>query len=245
MTQVPPPPPPEPPPPAQPPAGAAWQPPAPAPAERVRLAYQRRHDTDYLFSFWTAFGWTLLTCGFYGIYIVYQLVRRSREHNLRRLEELDAATTFAWEKATAAGRADELRDRFERIASGLAVLRQMTTDFRDPTIWAVISIFARGVVEIIVFILLDQDLVKHDYNEGLVEHELAAIYGALGASLPTPDPGRLHQAHNYVGRVVAALVSCGIYSIWWLYNVMTELNEHFEHNWAWEDALAGAVQSLA
>jgi hypothetical protein len=32
-------------------------------ADRVRMAWQRRHETDYVFDFWTAFGWTILTCG--------------------------------------------------------------------------------------------------------------------------------------------------------------------------------------
>jgi len=216
-----------------------------APAERVRLAYQRRNETDYLFSFWTALGWTLLTCGIYGLYVLYQLVRRSRDHTARRLELLDAATTLAWQKAEARGISEELRPNFERIAANLGVLRQMTTDFRDPVIWTVISLFGSGVVHIILYVFLDQDLVKHDYNEGAIEHELATIYGRLGVPVPAPDPARLHQPHNYLGRVIATLASCGLYALWWQYNVMTELNQHFEQNWAWEDALAGAVQSLA
>src|SRR5262249_16010425 len=30
-------------------------------AERVRLAAQRRGESDYIFSYWTALGWTILT----------------------------------------------------------------------------------------------------------------------------------------------------------------------------------------
>lgn len=245
-------------PPAQPPPPAPARVPAPAvaappaypapvaaPIDRIRAAYQRRNETDYVFDFWSAFGWTLLTCGIYQIYVVYQLVRRSRDHNTRRLEELDAATTFAWDRAGERGLQDELRPNFERIATRLAVVRHQTTEFRDPTVWLVLAIFARGIVEIVAFVLLDGDLVKHDYNEGGVEHELAEIYTRLGAPLSSPDPARLHQAHNYVARVIVTLVTCGLYSLWWEYDVMTQLNRHFEENWAWEDALAGSVQSLA
>ena len=69
----------------------------------MRAAYLRRHESDYIFDFWTAFGWTMLTCGIYLVYVVYQLVRRSRDHNLRRLELLDAANAVAWERADRAG----------------------------------------------------------------------------------------------------------------------------------------------
>ena len=51
--------------------------------------------------------------------------------------------------------------------------------------------------------------------------------------------------HNYVGRIVATILTCGFYALWWLYDVMTEANTHFDHNWAWEDALAASVQQLA
>lgn len=231
--------------------GASPAPPsAPAPAgggagmERVRVAYSRRHESDYIFDFWTALGWTLLTCGIYGFYVLYQLVRRSRDHNMRRLEELDAATAVAWEEAQRRGLADELRPQFDGIASNLSVLRAMTSDFRDPLVWVLLAVIT-GIATWIAYILLDGDRVKHDYHEGAVENDLAAIYTRLGANLVAPDPSRLEEKHNYAGRIVATIVSCGIYGLWWLYNMMDDLNRHFRANWAWEDQLATAVQSLS
>ncbi|MCZ7527478.1 MAG: DUF4234 domain-containing protein [Acidimicrobiia bacterium] len=207
------------------------------------MAYQQRHESDYIFAFWTALGWTILTVGIYGLYVVYQLVRRMRDHNRRRLELLEGATAYAWERAERQGLTEELRPAFERIAGNLAVLRNMTTDFRDPAIWTVLAVIGSGIVNIVVYVLLDGDLVKHDYHEGAVESDLAAIYGRLGLSVPAPDPGRLKGRHNYVGRIVATVLTCGIYGLWWLYDVMNEPNRHFEQNWAWEDGLARAVQS--
>lgn len=208
------------------------------------MAWQRRHETDYVFSFWTALGWSLLTCGIYGLYVVYQLIRRDRDHNLRRIELLDAATTFAWERANNRGIAEELRPAFERIATNLATLRQMTTDFREPGIWALLAFFASGIVQVVAFILIDGDLVRHDYAEGAIEAELSAIYQRLDAQIAPPDPSRLKHKHNYVGRVIATLATCGFYALWWEYDVMVEGNRHFEHNWRWEDDLARAVQAL-
>ncbi|HEY5171262.1 MAG TPA: hypothetical protein VIK54_06005 [Acidimicrobiia bacterium] len=213
-------------------------------ADRVRDAWQSRGQSDYVFDFASALGWTILTCGFYAIYVVYQLVRRSRDHNLRRIEMLDAATTFAWEQAQARGLADELRPAFERIAPSMATLRALAGEFRDPTLWAVIAFVARGVAEVVTFILLDRDLVTHDYAEGAIEHELADIYSRLDAPLALPDPARLKQRHDYVGRVIATLLTCGIYSFWWERDVMVETNRHFRQNWIWEDDLATSVQQL-
>jgi hypothetical protein len=211
----------------------------------VRAAYRRRGETDYFF---TGPGMnvflTIITCGIFGYVILYQLMRRDRDHNLRRYEMLDAANTLAWNQAVSRGMADELRPDFERAAENLEVLRRLTTEFRDPAIWVVISIFA-SVAIWVAYIFIDQDLDKHDRAEGAVESELALIYGRLGQQLPTSDPARVKGKHNYVGRIIASIATCGLYSYWWTYNLEVEGNRHLEQNWPWEDALLAAVDQLA
>jgi hypothetical protein len=218
--------------------------PAQSSSERIRVAWQGRGYSDYLFNYWTALGWMVLTLGIYGFYVFYQLVRRMRDHNARRLEILDAALTFGWEEAGRRGLQEELTPSFQRGSAHLDVLRRKTSDFREPAIWMLLSIVASGIVHIVAFVLLDQDLVEHDQAEVGVEYELAIIYGRLGCPQPFPDASRVKGRHNYAGRIVAAFFSLGIYFLWWYHDMMQEPNRHFHVNWAQEDALAGAVQAL-
>jgi len=213
-------------------------------AERVRVAYVDRPNTDYVFEGkGMVIFLMLVTCGIYGYFVFYQLMRRMRDHNRRRLEMLEGATELAWQRASERGIAEELRPNFERVSGHLGVLRSMTRDFRDPAVWLVIAILS-GIGIIVAFVFLDQDLVKHDQNEGAIEAELSYIYGRLGQSVPVPDAGRVKGQHNYAGRIVATIASCGIYTYWWYYDLMDDVNIHFGHNWPWEDALAGAVYQL-
>ena len=226
------------------PAAPFAVPPGTPNADRLYLARQRRGETDYIFDYWTALGWTVLTLGIYGFYVFYQLVRRMRDHNARRVELFDATLAFAWEEAGRRGLQDELTPSFQRADAHMDVLRRMTTDFREPAIWLILAIVARGIVEIIAFVLLDQDLVKHDQAEVGVEYELSLIFGRLGQPVPAPDQARVKGQNNYVGRIVATIFSLGIYLFWWYFNQMDDPNRHFQTNWAQEDALAAAVQVL-
>jgi hypothetical protein len=213
-----------------------------SPGERVRAAYQRRAETDYIFeSPGLNVFLTIITCGIWGFYLLYQLMRRDRDHNQRRLELLEAANAFAWEQASQQGLADELRPQFERVASQLEVLRRLTREFRDPVIWVVLAVFANSIAEIVAFIFIDQDLDTHDRAECAIEADLAAIYQRLGYTLPGADSGRVKGKHNYVGRIIATLASCGIYGLWWVYDMQVEGNRHLETNWVWDDALANVV----
>ena len=221
--------------------------PAPPPmpsSDRAYIAYQRRGETDYIFNYWTALGWTILTIGIYGLYVFYQLVRRMRDHNARRVELLDATLVFAWEEAGRRGLQEELTPSFQRAGAHMDVLRGMTREFRDPVIWLVLAIIARGVVEIIAFVLLDQDLVKHDRAEVGVEYELSLIFGRFDQAVPAPNQDRVKGENNYVGRIVATVFSLGIYLFWWYYNQMNDPNRHFEGNWLQEDAMVAAIQAL-
>lgn len=213
-------------------------------ADRVYAAWQRRIDTDYIFNYWSALGWTVLTLGIYGLYVFYQLVRRMRDHNMRRVELFDAALAFGWEASGRRGLQAELTPSFQRAEAHMSVLRRMTADFRDPVIWLVLSIVARGVVEIVAFVLLDQDLVKHDRAEVGVEYELSLIFGRLGHAVAAPDQARVKGQNNYAGRVVATIFSFGVYLFWWYRDQMIEPNRHFQNNWMQEDTLAAAVQQL-
>jgi Domain of unknown function (DUF4234) len=235
-------------PPPPPPAGAptpGWQALPTTSAERVRVAYQARAQSDYVF---TGPGLniflTLITCGIFGLYLFYQLMRRDRDHLLRRYQLLDAANAFAWERANADGLAGELTPAFERTAVHLESMRRQTTEFRDPAIWLLIALVAGGIAQIIGFILLDQDLDAHDRTEGALETELASIYARLGHTLPIPDPSRVKGKQNYAARIVVTIVTCGVYELWWLYDMQVEGNRHLEENWPWDDAIAATVQSM-
>ncbi len=222
------------------------------PAARVRAAYAQRQQSDYYF---TGPGLnvflTIITCGVFGFFLFYQLMRRDRDHNRRRLDLLDGANAFAWERATERGLADELRPAFERIAAQLEVLRRLTTEFRDPNIWLVIDIVASGarfigagIAQIIGFILIDKDLDTHDRAEGAIEADLSAIYARLGVTVPNPDPARVKGPQNYVARVIVSILTCGIYVFWWIYNMQVEGNRHLEANWPFDNAIVEAVETL-
>jgi hypothetical protein len=223
------------------------------PPARIRAAYDRRAQTDYVF---TGPGLniflTIITCGIFGFYLFYQLMRRDRDHNQRRLEFLEAANVYAWELASERGLVDELRPAFDRIAGSLGTMQRLTREFRDPTVWVVIDVVGGsvnlifpGIAQVVGFIFIDQDFDAHDRAEVAIEADLGQVYTRLGLTLPSPDPARVKGKHNYAGRVIASVFTCGIYLFWWLRDMQVEGNRHVEGNWPFEDAVVAAVAASA
>lgn len=214
-----------------------------SPAERLVRSREARHTVDYLFAFWTALGWSLLSCGIYSYYVYYRLLERMGEHNRRRLAFLEAANELAWARAVEQGKGDELRPRFERVSADLWTMRRISEEFRDPALWLVIIVFSGGIGVIIAYWLLDADLVKHSAAEGDAERELVAILETLGVPVEWPYPTPPKPPHQYAWRIVATFASFGFYMLWWLADLMREGNDHFRWNWASEDAFVAALTS--
>ena len=170
-------------PPPPPPYLAPPPPPAPPASDRVRMAWQRRHDSDYIFDFWTALGWTVLTCGFYSFYILYQLVRRDRDHiaasrrDARRGDHVRVGTASAagHHRRAATRVRTHLGEHGRPARPDDAVPR--SDDLVDPRYLH--ELRSRSIV---AYILLDGDLVTHDHAEGAIEAELSEIYTRLGAA---------------------------------------------------------------
>ncbi|NLD76336.1 MAG: hypothetical protein GX643_06690, partial [Acidimicrobiales bacterium] len=77
--------------------------------------------------------------------------------------------------------------------------------------------------------------------ERSAEEQLAGVLGALGMPVNLPAAPAPKQRHNVGGRVVALLASCGVYGLWWQYDLMEEGNANYRNDWAREDALLLAV----
>src|SRR5437763_1105223 len=77
----------------------------------------------------------------------------------------------------------------------MAVARARPTHSRDPVSWTVPALL--GHAQPILYVLHDQDLVKHAAAERAIGTELSPVYRARGADLAAPS-GAPKQAHNYV-----------------------------------------------
>ena len=218
--------------------------PARTAAENLERAVAERPSTDYPFRFGPALGWTVLTFGLYGFYVFYQLMRRSRDHNRRRVTLLLAAQELARQRAVEEGKSEALGPAFERVQTDVQGLRAIDDEFRDPMIWLLLSFVGGGLVWLAEAILLDQDLVRHERHERAAETALTRLFAELGISLPAPAaPAK--QPHSYLGRIVALVGTFGLYSLWWVADLMREGNVHFKEDQVWEDALAAAVAGPA
>lgn len=200
-----------------------------------------RTATDWQQNFWPVFFLSLITCGIYGIYVLYKMLDRRQQHFERMVNLRQHLIGVLKEKAEAAGRTAELEQDLSQL-EGIhmeATARDRAGE-KSPALWLVLSIVV-GVVVYYVYYFLNDDFRAHEANEQRFMARASEIMAALGM----PDQPILMEAmvpeRNFILYLLLTLVTCGIYGIYWIYTVLTDPNNHFQQHELWETRLAAAI----
>lgn len=217
-------------------------------SEQIRFNWQRRPSTDEVIEFWPAFGLTIITCGIYGLFIAFKLAARMSEHARRRAAFLEGLVGFIWTTANDQPDSPEKAKILNELLPGaqrkIADLKEVELRAQDPIFWVIIRAVASFIGDILEYYSLDKQRVEHDLAEGEAEYYLSQALRMLGGVAPDPQPSRVKPLHNTTNRIIATIATCGIYSLWWMADIMRDTNEHFAINWSWEDYVARDVQNI-
>lgn len=210
------------------------------PAQGSQLDYYvaQRVSTDFMTDPGMAILLTIITCGIYGLYIIYKLVERRDEHFKRMAGVADAS--IAQLRAKAQGREDLIAPELQQLEQVRMQMATMAGE-RGAVIWLLICIFT-GVGQFILWYLLMQDYAQHDVVEAqfftLMSSALAklGLAGEAGQAIPSM-PQR-----EYMTFLLLTIVTCCIYSWYWLYVMIKDFNGHLTAQVPWEDFLVTTLR---
>lgn len=197
-----------------------------------------RAITDFITDPGTAILLSLVTCGIYGLYIVYKLVQRRDEHFRRMAAVADAAIAALRDKA---------RGREELVSTELAQLEQVRMQMatmaaeRGAAIWLLICLFT-GIGSFILYYLLMQDYVQHDVLEAQFFTLMSVALAKLGLAAEAGQAVPSVPQRDFVTFLVLSIVTCGIYGLYWMYVMIKDFNDHFMAQVPWEDFLVQALR---
>jgi len=198
-----------------------------------------RAQTDWITDPGTALLLTIITCGIYGLYIVYKLVQRRDDHFRRMAGVVDASIQQLRVKAQ--GREDVIAaelSQLEQIRIQMSGLAQE----RGAAIWLLICIFVYCIGQYILYYLLMQDYVQHDTVEAQFFSVMSSALNKLGLSEQAGQAARTIPDREYVTFLLLSIVTCGIYGLYWFYVMIKDFNDHEMAQVPWEDFILTALR---
>lgn len=209
------------------------------PGSQLEYYVAERTRTDYITDPGIAILLSIITCGIYGLYIIYKLVQRRDEHFRRMAGVVDAS--IAQLRAKAQGREDAIAGELSQLEQIRLQMATMSAE-RGAAIWLVICIFTSLVGYAILYYLLMKDYVEHDAVEAQFFTVMSSALAKLGLAGQASQAVPNVPQREFVTYLILTIVTCGIYGFYWMYVMIKDFNEHFMAQVSWEDFILAALR---
>jgi hypothetical protein len=207
-------------------------------ASQLEHFVAERVNTDFITEPGTAIILSIITCGIYGLYIIYKLVQRRDEHFRRMAGVVDSS--IAQLRAKAQGREEVIAPELAQLEQVRMQMATMSAE-RGAAIWLLICLFT-GIGTLILYYLLMQDYVKHDAMEAQFFTLMSSAMVKLGLAGQAGQAMPSVPQREYVTFLLLTIVTCGIYGLYWMYVMIKDFNDHFMSQVPWEDFLLQALR---
>jgi hypothetical protein len=182
---------------------------------------------------------TVITCGIYGLYIFYKLMERRDLHLARMANMVNTSVALLKEKAAQSG-------RYEQIGPELSQLEMIQREMYDQSrergavLWLVLGILT-GICTLIGYYFIMDDLARHDQLEAQYFTLMSAALAKMGLSAQTSQASPNMPDRNFAVYLILSVVTCGIFSFYWIYALVDDGNNHVEAQVQWEDFIYSAL----
>ncbi|MEW6020224.1 MAG: DUF4234 domain-containing protein [Pseudomonadota bacterium] len=207
----------------------------------LEATMRQRTITDWQTGFWTAFLLSLITCGIYGLYVLYKLMDRRQQHFERMVSMRYYLIQMLREKAQAAGQLDELATEISQLEGmHLQSTNRDREGEKNPIMWLVLGI-ATSVTNFYVYYFLNDDFRAHEANERIFMMRASEVMQRLGITYQQIVPNMAVPERNFVTFLILTFITCGIYGVYWWYTLIEDGNNHFNNHAMWENQVYAIV----
>ena len=176
----------------------------------------------------------LLAAALVGVYVLYRLIDRRNKHFMR--------THRLYRNIV--GLLETLGISDPELVSIRNTVQEMEAEEqpRNPILWIILTILL-DIVVLYVYHFLNKDFHRHERREMLIYDNLARILEKR--NIPAPRLRNTVPDRSTVLYIVLSIITLGLFSLYWVYTLAKDPNEHFMEHRRVEPELVRALESLA
>lgn len=173
-------------------------------------------------------------------YMLYKLISRRNKHFQRQLFLYDDLTNLA--KDLAAKKGADISLSVNNMQRTNQETRFEETE-KSAALWAIVTFFI-GITAIYVYYFLMKDFYKHERREDIFIEDLNRSLIAAGVTINLPRRTLPIPDRSFVLYFILSIITLGVFSIYWLYVLLTDPNSHFRQQALTEDTIVAQVTPL-
>ncbi len=171
--------------------------------------------------------------------LIYKLIRRRNEHFKRhQLLEEDIIRVLT---SSAGRKRAKIEDKLASIERSSREAK-LTEKEQPAFLWAILCFFIPFVALYVGYFLM-RDLYRHERREDFFLEDLEKTAGPIVA-LELPRRFRSTPDRNIVLYIALTILTVGLFGIYWLYTLIVDPNNHFDHQVKWENKLLSSLSKV-
>ncbi len=170
-------------------------------------------------------------------YLLYKLINRRNKHFQRQGFLYDDLTNLA--KELAAKKGVDISLSLNNMERANREARYEETE-KSAALWAIVTFFI-GITALYVYYFLMKDFYKHERHEDMFLDDLNRSLIAAGVTINLPRRALPIPDRSFVVYLILSIFTLGIFSIYWLYVLLTDPNGHFRQQALTEDTVLAQV----
>ena len=172
--------------------------------------------------------------------MLYKLAKRRNTHFQRQLLLYEDLLNMA--KEVSSKRGVDVSMHLNNMDRTLREARIDETE-KSAALWTILSLIT-GIATLYIFYYLMKDFFKHERREDQFFEDLNRTLAAAGVpvnlprrTLPVPD-------RSFILYFILSLITVQIFSIYWIYVLLTDPNNHFRQQWMIEDTIIAQISPV-
>jgi Domain of unknown function (DUF4234) len=177
--------------------------------------------------------------GILVILFYYFLISRRNKHFERDRIERDALIGFVGQAAASSGRAADLSPELSAMNS-INADAVANEGKKSAALWILLTLVTFGLLGLYVLYFLTKDPHSHDQRQRNFMQALQSAMMKLGRNLTLPQTKAL-PSRSFLIYFVLAIVTFGLFEIYWDYCLIKDFNNHFTAQWQLEDNISAVL----
>lgn len=173
-------------------------------------------------------------------YVLYRMINRRNKHFQRQGFLYDDLTNLAKELAAKKGVDASLALNNMQRTSQEARFEETE---KSAALWAIVTFFI-GITALYVYYFLMKDFYKHERREDIFIEDLNRTLMAAGVTINLPRRTLPVPDRSFALYLILSIITLGIFSIYWLYVLLTDPNSHFRQQALIEDTVLAQVTPI-
>ena len=179
----------------------------------------------------------LFVVGILWAVLLYKLVKRRNTHFHRQMFLYDDLIALAKELGTKKGIDISLQlNNLDRTSREV----KLEETEKSAPLWAILSIFI-GILGYYVFYFQMKDFYRHERRQDIFLDDLLKLMTTVGIPVNLPRNSYPIPDRSFILYLILAIITAGLFNIYWVYTLISDPNNHFRHQALVEDTILAQV----